>query len=552
MENKLDDSHESLPLKEISTRRSMIKSGAALLGVGLLSSAHNPVTARTNVINNFDLIFNVKQFGATGNRKDNATNAFRTAVEACTSKGGGIVYVPPGEYTVGTIELKNNVTLKIEAGATLYLSQLKEDYRKGARAMIFAENASNIAVIGRGKLDGLAQYDYTEMQGIDVDIVKEIELARAAGMDMRRYYRKSTALNAFMFIINDCTNFLLQDVRIFNSPLWTVRLNDCDQVFVRGIHIYSDLEKGVNADGIDICSSKNVTISDSIIVSADDAIVLKTIARNGKKANTCENITVTNCILSSSSTPLMIGTETEADINNVLFNNCVIRNSNKGFGINVQDGATVSNVIFSNLTIETNRRHWNWWGSSEMCKFILFKRKSSSKLGVIKNILVENIIAHVRGTSTVIGHADQPLENITFSNVQVFMNPEDSKDKRSSHALSAQEVKGLKLNNLSVNWSEETESKWKSALVLKNISDLTIDSFSGRQGLKNSKEPAILIDNLTDGVIKDSKATEGTNTFIHIQGNDCSDISLRYNNTKKAKVAVTFEKEELKKVVQSI
>ena len=111
-------------------------------------------------------------------------------------------------------------------------------------------------------------------------------------------------------------------------------------VFIyRGVYLYSDLEKGVNADGIDICSSSNVTISDSIIVTADDAIVLKTIARNGKPANPINNVMVTNCMLTSSSTPLMIGTETEADISHVVFTNCVIRNSNKGFGINVQDGA---------------------------------------------------------------------------------------------------------------------------------------------------------------------------------------------------------------------
>ena len=51
-----------------------------------------------------------------------------------------------------------------------------------------------------------------------------------------------------------------------------MRLNDCNRVFIRGVHIYSDLEKGVNADGIDIVSSSNVLISDSIVVTADDAL----------------------------------------------------------------------------------------------------------------------------------------------------------------------------------------------------------------------------------------------------------------------------------------
>jgi len=536
--------------QQMSNRRSMISRSSALMGACLLATVVTPAKAQSAGINNDDPV-DVKKFGATGKREQNATKPFMDAIESCVARGGGTVNVSPGEYTVGTIQLKDNITLNIEVGATLFLSQLKEDYRQSSRAMIFAQNAKNIAVTGKGTLNGLAQYEYTEMRGVDVDISKEIEMARAAGMDMRRYYRKATALNAYMFVINDCTNFLLSDVSIINSPLWTVKLSDCDRVFVRGIYIYSDLEKGVNADGIDICSSRNVTISDSMMVTGDDSIVLKTIARKGKKANPCENITVTNCILSSSSTALMIGTETEADISNVLFNNCVIRNSNKGFGINVQDGATVSNVIFSNLTIETNRRHWNWWGSAEMCKFILLKRTSSAGLGVIRDIIVDNIIARVRGTGTVTGHIEQPLENITFSNVQIFMNPEDSKDKRASHALHIERVKDLKMLNLSVSWAEETERKWQNALVVKNVSDFVIDSFAGRQGLKDSKEPAILLDNVRDGIIRDSRATEGTNIFIHVQGDKSDDIVLRNNNTKKAKEVVTFEKENLRKVVES-
>ena len=31
------------------------------------------------------------------------------------------MYVPPGAYTIGTIQLKDHVTLEIEGGATLFL-----------------------------------------------------------------------------------------------------------------------------------------------------------------------------------------------------------------------------------------------------------------------------------------------------------------------------------------------------------------------------------------------------------------------------------------------
>src|SRR5687768_3778715 len=358
----------------------VLAGGTALTGQSISAAQQTPATRQ----------FDVKAYGATGVRTQSATAACQSAIDACTAAGGGTVNVPPGDYSVGMLQLKDNVTLHVEAGATLFLIQDYDQFPRGRRAMLFAENAVNVAITGRGTLDGLAQYEFVPMRGVDPEITREIEIARAAGVDMRRYYR--VGVQTYMCILNNCRHVQLRDISIVHSPLWSVRLNDCDRVHVQGISIYSDLEKGVNADGIDIVSSRNVTIADSIIETADDAIVLKTIARDGQPARPTENVTVTNCILTSSSTALMIGTETEADIRHVLFNNCVIRNSNKGFGINVQDGATVSDVIVSNLTIETGRRHWNWWGSAEMCKLVLKKRRPDSRLGAIRDIVIDNEI----------------------------------------------------------------------------------------------------------------------------------------------------------------
>jgi hypothetical protein len=520
------------------SRRSMVRNGTALIGVGLAGSfIVPPVETSGKFLNN---IFNVRDFGATGIRDDNATMSLRLAINACNAAGGGTVYVPPGDYTVGTLQLKDNVNLNIEAGATLFLSQDAADFIQGSRTMIFAEGAENISVTGRGTLDGLAQYEFVEMRGTDPEITEEIEIARKAGVDMRRYYR--TGMQTYMFILNNCTNILLKDISVINSPLWNIRLNDCNRVFIRGVYIYSDLEKGVNADGIDICCTSNVTISDSVIITADDSIVIKTPERRGQdKVNPVENVVVTNCVLSSSSTPLMIGTETFADIRHVIFSNCTIRNSNKGFGINVQDGATVSDIIFRNLTIETSRRHWNWWGSAELCKFKLIKRSETSKLGKIKDIVVDTIISHPRGTSTIKGHPDQPIENIRINNVQIFMKPEDAIDKRSSHALLMENIRGLVIQNMTIRWDQlNPEQAWQSALVLRNVSDFEIRSFSGRQGLVNGSSPAILLENIAEGLIAESKAEAGCNTFILVSKAESKNVVLRNNNTSKAAKAVTL------------
>ena len=524
-------------------RRSAIRNGATLVGAGMLGVIVPSQIQSSNQNNSH--FFNVKDFGATGKRDDKATIPVRNAIEACTNSGGGLVYVPPGDYTVGTIQLKDNVTLHLEAGATFFLSQDSVDFIQGARTMIFAENANNIAVTGRGTLDGLAKYEYVDERGDDVEISEEREIARKVGIEIKRYYR--IGMQTYMFILNDCTNILLQDFTLINSPLWNIRLNDCNRVFVRGVYIYSDLEKGVNADGIDICSTSNVTISDSVIITADDAIVLKTPRnRNRDKVNPIENVVVTNCILGSSSTPLMIGTETFADINHVIFSNCTIRNSNKAIGINVQDGCTVSNVIFRNLTVETNRRHYNWWGSAEFCKFVLKKRSdfekvAESKLGQIKDVIVDTIISQIRGTSTITGHPDQPLENIRMNNVQIFMTPEDAKDKRTTDAMVIQNVNGLKINDMTIKWDEEEpEAKWKGALVLKNVNDFEIRSFSGRQGLKNSSNPAISLENISEGLICESRAEAGCSTFIQMKEKEKANLILRNNNLIKAKKDINY------------
>jgi hypothetical protein len=483
--------------------------------------------------------FNVKQHGATGKRADNATQAIQSAIEACTSAGGGIVYVPPGDYTTGAIHLKDNVNLYLEAGATLFLSQNPADFAGRARSMINSAGAKNIAVTGRGTLDGFAQYEYVDMRGKDPEIEAERELARVAGVPMKRYYR--TGMQTYMFILNDSTDVRLEGITVLHSPLWNVRLNACDRVFIRGVHIYSDLEKGVNSDGIDIVSSSNVMISDSVIVTADDAIVVKTQGRAGAPAKPAENITVTNCILTSSSTPMVIGTETEADIRHVVFSNSVIRDSNRAFGINVQDGATVSDILFTNITMDSRRRHWNWWGSAETFKFILKKRNANSRLGVIRDVVIDNVISRARGTSSLTGHPDRPLENITISNLQMYMEPEDAPDKRATDAIQAAGVNGLKLRNVSVKWAQDQpEAKWRSALWLKNVTGLELDGFTGRQGLKGAAAAAIVMENVADGVLRNLRAAEGAGTFLEFRGPANKDLWAHSNELSKAAKPVAF------------
>lgn len=432
--------------------------------------------------------------------KEPTGKAVQLAIDACATQGGGVVYLPPGRYVSGPLWLKDNVELRLEAGATIVMSHDRRDWPRSVRALVNAKGAKHIAITGRGTFDGAAQWEYAPVRGADPEIAREQETARQAGVEMKRYYRTGD-VQKYLFVLQNSEDVRIEGVTIQNAPLWNVRLQDCNRVWIRGIFLYSDLERGVNSDGIDIVSSSNVLISDSLIATADDAICLKTVDLDERGAGTIrptENVAVNNCILTSSSTPMMIGTETHADIRHVLFSNIIVRNSNKVFGINVQDGATVSDVRFVNITFETNRRHWNWWGSAEVMKFVLKKRTPQSRLGRIRDITVDGAQGTARGTSFVAGHVERKLENITIANLRMKMLAEDRPDKRATDALIFQDIDGLTLRDVEVEWDrEKPEPKWGSALVLRNISNLLMQNFRGQPARSDGSIPAIVEQNVT-------------------------------------------------------
>ena len=61
--------------------------------------------------------FDVREFGATGDGKTSATKNIQATIDAASAAGGGTVFVPAGKYVTGTLWLKSNVTVHIDAGA---------------------------------------------------------------------------------------------------------------------------------------------------------------------------------------------------------------------------------------------------------------------------------------------------------------------------------------------------------------------------------------------------------------------------------------------------
>jgi hypothetical protein len=308
-------------------------------------------------------------------------------------------------------------------------------------------------------------------------------------------------------------------------------------VFVHRVSIYSSLTEGVNADGIDVDGCTNVLISDCFIETGDDAIVLKSTLSKGQ-SKPCENVTVTNCILTSTSTALKIGTETYSDFRHILFNNCVIRNSNRGLSIVVRDGATVSDVKFSNITLDLNRKHFNWWGNADPIWLVVLKRNENSKVGAIKNITFDNISGDCQGTSRLEGFPGSPLENIRMNNLKFTINPESLPDKRATHGFIAHDVKRLSISDFDLVWNEQsTEPRWQSAFRFENVEDLWLGAISCRQA-PGKENPAIQLVHVKNGIAERCYAYPGTKTYFEISGNKTRNLIFQDNYIENAEKAI--------------
>jgi polygalacturonase len=507
--------------------------GTLLLFVGAVLARGDPGHA----------IYNVRDFGATGKKSDNARAAIQKAIESCAAAGGGTVLLPAGDYTSGTIYLRSHVGLRLESGATLYSIKDKNEFDQ--EALLYADGAVNVSVEGRGTIDGQAAYEW-RLNDIEDDYIRpNLEQMEALGKPLRRSFPKKDQFGK-LFLLLRCKDVRIAGLNLINSPSWTIHPYGCERLVIDGVYIRSSLAEGVWADGIDPDGCKDVRIANCTIETGDDAIVFYSMNWFGP-ALPCENITVTNCRLTSSSSAIKFCDGNMNAIRNVVVDNCVITGSNRGIAFMDFDGGTVSDVILSNLSIDCVRHDWFWWGEGDPIHFNVKRRSEITKsikpetdapAGKIKHVLISNIIAHGKGSSVCNGHPDNWLEDITVDNLKLYIaaDPKAPYDK-SVHALAFKQVVGLTLRNVEVYWDTPASPKWESALSLEEIRGLEIDGFSGRQAKLGGAASAIVMTNVENAMVRNCKAQSGTEQFARIAGGRSNGIVFFGNDLRQAKVS---------------
>ncbi len=110
-----------------------------------------------------DKTYDIRDFGATTDAV--CHEAINAAIAKCSAEGGGRVVVPAGTWTTGALTLLSNVDLHLEEGAVLLFSDNLDHYPLvrtrwegmdcyNYSPMIYAFRQENIAVTGKGTIDG--------------------------------------------------------------------------------------------------------------------------------------------------------------------------------------------------------------------------------------------------------------------------------------------------------------------------------------------------------------------------------------------------------------
>ena len=442
-------------------------------------------------------LYNIVEYGAVGDSSTLNTKAVQAAVDAATEAGGGVVLVPPGKFVTGTIFLKDNVVLEVMAGATLFGSPNIEDYTKMTWGhnkdrqpyhLIMVYQAENVEIRGGGLIDGNGPAFWK-----DYDASKDPQWVMAKELKVSP-----------MLEVQESKNVRIKDVELKTGGGWTVHLYDSQEIQIQGIRLINNLF-APNGDGIDITGCEDVTISDCIIKTCDDAVCLKTTFDSKE----CKRVTVANNVIECSCVALKIGNESFRDISQVTFSNNIIYHSSRALGIYAESAGKVEDIVVSN-TVYDSKSPLIY---NRPIHISLMKRKEPSgavgnathkpdvqlvddggREPYLRNVLISNFIAKTEGRILVTAEPGRMIENLTLRDISIDypwiedpvpnipkamsgqfspMNP-DAKKARAAVVL--ENVEALVIDNLNIRWPE-TDTVPADWQFPKRIANGTLEPF---------------------------------------------------------------------------
>jgi polygalacturonase len=470
-------------------------------------------------------VFDARSFGAVGDGRAKDSPSVQRAIDACTAAGGGIVYLGPGTYLCGTVILKSNVTLYIEAGAVILGSRDINDYQPGH--LIYASGAQNLGLAGPGKIDGQGSAFWVH---VPRPAVPESKLwSDAVHQDWTHTPKHPSPMVEF----ESCTEVHISDVFLCNAPGWTLRPFNCDRVKICGIVIKNPVYSP-NSDGIDPTGCQDLLISDCIIDTGDDAICLKSESLNGEPVRLSKNIVVTNCILTGCCNGFKFGTPTFGGFENITFSNSVIYNDDvplpsrviAGIQLSAVDGGWVDGVVITGIQMQRVRAP------------ICLRRGTRHTQNVapqngMRGIVINGLHAtDAILTSSITGLPGLQVEDVRLSDIRIATImpgkpewvahpvPEVPNDYPQSRmfgwlpasGLYVRHVNGFSMHNVSFSAPQE---EWRPTFLFDDVESLRCSGLQSTPTMNG--EPILQLENVTGAWFSESKAPKGSRGLLNLK-----------------------------------
>jgi polygalacturonase len=517
-------------------------------------------------------VFNVVDYGAKNDGSVAATDAFRKAIEAAKATGGGTIYVPPGNYTSGPIELFSNMTLEIDAGATVAFPAMTVPFTKGRQQgiealtpvpLIGGHDLENVTITGRGILtsnnadwmklhgrmmplrSGLPSSGQGELTSNYSDLLKTQDkpmpsatedLGSANGPNWEHLlqtldenkpisdeeYRAAASEMRPSFVrFMNAKNILVEGVRFVGSPMWTIHLLYSENATVRNVII--ETHPGVHTDGIVVDSSRFVRISDDYIDTGDDGIVIKSGKdADGRRVNRpTEDVTITNCTVHHAHGAVTIGSETSGGVRNIVASNITALDTENGIRIKSRRGrgGVIEDLRFDNWTME------NVSEGIVVTSYYMMEGEAapkdepvSERTPIFRNIAVSHVT--IDGAKTAIeieGLPEMPITGLRLTDIVAS----------GKVGLTARKTDGLELHNVQLNVERGP------AFAIDASANLELDGIGTRTPIAGA--PVLRLTRSPGAVLRNSRAFRGTETFLSAGTGELKTIHLEDNVLDNAK-----------------
>lgn len=389
---------------------------------------------------------NIIDFGAIPNDGNLDTTAIQQAINHVHEQGGGTVLVPKGVFNTGAIRLLSNVNLHFEDPESIFLftTETTEEHYPVVYShweatplynyspLIYAKDAENIALTGKGVLNAQSDHDHvwwnwrrrepvpgtTHMaEPQDRGMIRSREMNNAGTPVSDRIFGEGWYLRPNFIQPINCKNVLLEGVTLLNSPMWQVNPVLCENVIVRGMTLRAH---GHNTDCVDPDSCNYVLIENNVFDSGDDCIAIKSGRdRDGRdRGIPCQNILIFNNRMADGHGGIAMGSEMSGGIRNVFADGNHFDSPNLTYPLrlktNARRGGIIENVYLRNSNIARIDQ-------AVIHGTMLYAEGDNGDwLPAFRNIIVENISSH-SGLYGIFLEAfqDSPITGLVLKNLSI-------------------------------------------------------------------------------------------------------------------------------------